>query len=69
MAGWAAELSERVELLGAFDPFGDDGDFEGLPQLDCCAHDGAAAGLVERGDEGSVELEYVEREALEAAER
>ena len=64
----AAQHLQELELLGGFDAFGDDLEIERVAERDDRAHD---RGVVIAGghfaDEGAVDLELVDREALQPA--
>ena len=47
LADRAAEAAQRAELLGPFDPLGDDGDVESSAEFDCRAHDRGAPAFVD----------------------
>lgn len=56
-----AERSEHFEDLIAVDTLGDDGEVESAGQLDGGADDGVSAAVgVQVGDEGFVDLEFVD---------
>src|SRR5437763_6181714 len=67
--GVAAELPQSLELLGCLDPLGPHLDVELVGQADDRRHDGPALDLRGAlGDQGLVDLEDVEVEALEVAD-
>ena len=66
----AAELAQALLLLARLDALGDDRQPDGVGHVDRRLDDRAVVGVaVDAGDERAVDLEHVEREALEVAER
>ena len=64
-----ADLAQRVELSGALDPLGDHVHPERRAELDSGAHNRDPLARRQRGNQCPVELDDVEREPLEAAQR
>src|SRR5205823_4311641 len=70
LGGVAAELAEPFRLLFGFDAFGDDGELERLGQFDDGPDDGRFDGVAgDVVDEDLVDLQDVDREATQVAER
>src|SRR5688572_14294404 len=66
----AAERPQGVELHGTLDALGDHGEVERVGEVDHAADHGAVAGRrTEAGHERPVELQDVDRQAVELAQR
>ena len=66
----AAERPQALHLFGALDPLGRDVHAEGVSQGDHRLHDGSfRRDVVDALDEGTVELDHVDREPAEIAQR
>src|SRR3954464_6130606 len=66
----AAFLRQETELLDGLDALGDDRHFEAMAKIDDGAHDRRRLRIpAEIDDEGAVDLDLVERERLQIAQR